>query len=157
MSREIFSTKRKALLLNLDRSKYGTIAEIGGGQEVSRYFFQVGGASGTIAKTISAYDKTFSDHLYNKGESGRYVSLPRLERMLEGEFNELLNVLNHKREPEIRFFAFANTVETLNYKKDNQGHGWLGVKFELTIDPIFFCSRCSIISIPIGLKLPWPE
>ncbi|HOP03890.1 MAG TPA: hypothetical protein PL017_04705 [Tenuifilaceae bacterium] len=132
MSREIYSTKRKALLLNLDRSKYGTIAEIGGGQEVARYFFQVGGASGTIAKTISAYDKTFSDHLYNQGESGRYVSLPRLEQMLHGEYNELLNVLDQKRESGIRFFAFANTVETLNYKKNNQGQGWLGVKFELS-------------------------
>lgn len=132
MGREIFSTKRKALLLNLDRTKYGTIAEIGGGQEVARYFFQVGGASGTIAKTISAYDKTFSDHLYNQGNSDRYVSQSRLEKMIDCEYRELLTVLTDKREPDIRFFAFANTVETLNFKKNNQGHGWLGVKFELT-------------------------
>lgn len=132
MGREIFSTKRKALLLNLDRTKYGTIAEIGGGQEVARYFFQVGGASGTIAKTISAYDKTFSDHLYNQGKSDRYVSQSRLEKMIDCEYRELLTVLTEKREPDVRFFAFANTVETLNFKKTNQGQGWLGVKFELT-------------------------
>ncbi len=82
MEREIYSTKRKALSLNLDSSKYGTIAEIGGGQEVARTFFQAGGASGTIAKTISAYDKSFSDHLYSKGDKGRYVCLTRLEQML---------------------------------------------------------------------------
>jgi len=132
MSREIYSTKRKALMLNLDRTKYGTIAEIGGGQEVARYFFQVGGASGTIAKTISAYDKTFSDHLYNKGKGDRYVSLSRLEKMIDCEYRELLTVLDDKRETDVKFFAFANTVETLNYKKDNQAHGWLGVQFEIS-------------------------
>jgi hypothetical protein len=132
MNREIYSTKRKALMLNLDASKYGTIAEIGGGQEVARAFFQAGGASGTIAKTISAYDKTFSDHLYNKGESGRYVSLARLEKMLDAEYNDMITVLGEKHDANIKFFSFANTVETLNYQKDNQGHGWLGVKFELT-------------------------
>ena len=67
MEREIFSIKRKALRLNLDRSIYGTLAEIGGGQEVARAFFQAGGASGTVAKSISAYDKTFSDSFYKKG------------------------------------------------------------------------------------------
>jgi hypothetical protein len=132
MNREIYSTKRKALMLNLDSSKYGTIAEIGGGQEVARTFFQAGGASGTIAKTISAYDKTFSDHLYNKGESGRYVSLARLEKMLDGEYNDLLAVLGEKRNTKVKFFSFADTVETLNYSKTNEGQGWLGVKFELS-------------------------
>lgn len=132
MEREIFTTKRKALMLNLDDTKYGTIAEIGGGQEVARAFFQAGGASGTIAKTISAYDKTFSDHLYNQGQSGRYVSLNRLEQMLEAEYNDLNTVLGEKRDPKLKFFSFANTVETLNYQKNNQGHGWLGVKFELS-------------------------
>ncbi|HPF92668.1 MAG TPA: hypothetical protein PLV65_01945 [Tenuifilaceae bacterium] len=130
MEREVYTTKRKALMLNLDETKYGTIAEIGGGQEVARSFFQAGGASGTIAKTISAYDKTFSDHLYNQGESGRYVSLNRLEQMLNAEFKELQSVLGEKRDPKVKFFSFANTVETLNYQKNNQGHGWLGVKFE---------------------------
>ena len=130
MEREVFSTKRKALMLNLDSTKYGTIAEIGGGQEVARSFFQAGGASGTIAKTISAYDKTFSDHLYNEGESGRYVSLSRLEKMLQAEYNDLLQVLGEKRSSDLKFFSFADTVETLNYQKSNQGHGWMGVKFE---------------------------
>ncbi len=132
MEREVYSIKRKALMLNLDITMYGTIAEIGGGQEVARNFFQAGGASGTIAKTISAYDKTFSDHLYNEGKSGRYVCLPRLEKMLEAEYKELTTVLGASRKANTRFFAFANTVETLNYKKDNEGGGWLGVKFELT-------------------------
>ena len=132
MEREIYTTRRKALMLNLDTSKYGSIAEIGGGQEVAREFFLAGGASGTIAKTISAYDKTFSDHLYNQGQSGRYVSLNRLEKMLEAEYNELVKLLNDKRNDKLRFFSFANTVEILNYRKSNQGHGWLGMKFELT-------------------------
>lgn len=132
MEREIYSTKRKALLLNLDTGIYGSIAEIGGGQEVARAFFQAGGASGTIAKTISAYDKTFSDHFYNKGKSGRYVSLNRLEKMLDEEYNELKTILNDKRNRQIRFFSFANTVETINFQKTNQGHGWIGIKFELT-------------------------
>jgi hypothetical protein len=132
MEREVFSIKRKALMLNLDATKYGTIAEIGGGQEVARAFFQAGGASGTIAKTISAYDKTFSDHLYNSGKSGRYVSLSRLNQMLDAEYNELFSVLGKKHDSKVKFFSFANTVETLNYKKDNQGNGWLGVKFDLT-------------------------
>ncbi len=132
MEREVYSTKRKALMLNLDSTKYGTIAEIGGGQEVARAFFQAGGASGTIAKSISAYDKTFSDHLYNRGKAGRYVCLERLEEMLTIEFDELTTVLGDTRREGVRFFAFANTVETLNYRKDNQGHGWLGVRFELT-------------------------
>ncbi len=132
MEREIYTTRRKALMLNLDTSKYGSIAEIGGGQEVAREFFLAGGASGTIAKTISAYDKTFSDHLYNQGQSGRYVSLNRLEKMLEAEYNELVKLLNDKRNDKLRFFSFANTVEILNYRKSNQGHGWLGMKTELT-------------------------
>ncbi|HSH51806.1 MAG TPA: hypothetical protein VK982_08815, partial [Bacteroidales bacterium] len=132
MEREIYSTKRKALLLNLDTSIYGSIAEIGGGQEVARAFFQAGGASGTIAKTISAYDKTFSDHFYNKGESGRYVSLNRLEKMLDEEYYELKTILEDKRNAHVRFFSFANTVETINFQKSNHGHGWLGIKFELS-------------------------
>ncbi len=132
MEREILSTKRKALVINLDTSFYGTIAEIGGGQEVARAFFQAGGASGTIAKTISAYDKVFSDHLYSHGDSGRYVCLKRLRQMLSTEFDELIQLLGNNRTNGKRFFAFANTVETLNFRKDNQGHGWLGVRFELT-------------------------
>lgn len=132
MNREILSQKTKALNINLNNTIYGTIAEIGGGQEVARAFFQAGGASGTIAKSISAYDKTFSDALYNKNKSGRYVSEVRLDKMLSKEYNELIKFLTEKKEDSTRFFAFANTVETINFKKTNQGHGWLGVRFQLT-------------------------
>jgi len=132
MEREILTTKRKALAINLDPAFYGTIAEIGGGQEVARAFFQAGGASGTIAKTISAYDKVFSDYLYSKGDKGRYVCLKRLQQMLAAEYEQLIDVLGANREANKRYFVFANTVETLNFKKNNQGHGWLGVRFELT-------------------------
>ena len=102
---------------------YGTFAEIGGGQEVARHFFQAGGASGTVAKTISAYDKSFSDALYNNFRTGRYVSEGRLSKMLKAEYNELINILGEKRGKTTRFFSFANTVETLNYQKTNQGQG----------------------------------
>lgn len=131
MAEQVMTTKNKALQINLDPSIYGTISEIGGGQEVSRHFFQAGGASGTIAKTISAYDKTFSDTLYNKSGSGRYVSEGRLEKMLKKEYNELISTLEENRGKDTKFFVFGNTVETLNYHKTNQGHGWLGVRFRL--------------------------
>lgn len=131
MEREILSTNRKALRINLDQTTYGTFAEIGGGQEVARNFFLAGGASGTVAKTISAYDKLFSDRLYNQNKPGRYVSEGRLLKMLRTEYQELQKVLKEKRPEEIRYFAFANTVETINFKKDNSGHGWLGMKFQL--------------------------
>ena len=132
LQEDSFSTKRKALRINLDPNIYGTIAEIGGGQEVARAFFQAGGASGTIAKSISAYDKTFSDNLYNNNTKGRYVSKDRLEKMLGKEFNDLTTLLPDTKDHRTRYFAFANTVETLNYKKTNQGHGWMGVRFQLT-------------------------
>jgi hypothetical protein len=131
--KEILNTHRKALLINLNKRYYGTLAEIGGGQEVSRYFFQAGGASGTVAKTISAYDKLFSDHLYNKGESGRYVSEERLLKMLDTEYSDLTALLSGKR-PESFFFAFANTVSVLNFQKDNEAHGWIGMRFQLHTD-----------------------
>ncbi len=131
MEREILSTNRKALRLNLDTKIYGSFAEIGGGQEVSRHFFQAGGASGTVARTISAYDKSFSDAMYSPNEPGRYVSEHRLQKMLNTEFVEITNLLEDKCSIDTRFFAFANTVETLNYRKTNQGHGWIGLKFLL--------------------------
>ena len=131
MEREIHSTNRKALRLNLNPDIFGSFAEIGGGQEVSRHFFQAGGASGTVAKTISAYDKSFSDAMYSPKKPGRYVSEQRLHKMLDTEFTELTKLLEEKRHDETRFFTFANTVETLNYKKTNQGHGWIGLKFLL--------------------------
>jgi hypothetical protein len=130
MKREILSNKNKALSLNLNKLFYGTIAEIGGGQEVSRAFFQAGGASGTVAKSISAYDKNFSDYLYNSNKSGRYVSEARLKKMLDKEYGELTVLLKGKRENNNLFFAYANTVETINFSKTNQGHGWMGVKFQ---------------------------
>lgn len=126
--KQVLSARNKALHINLDRSIYGTFAEIGGGQETSSFFFKAGGASGTVAKTISAYDKAFSDASYSR--SGKYVSEQRLEKMLEKEYNELQSLLANERGYQTCFFAFCNTVETINYKKDNQGHGWLGLRFQ---------------------------
>lgn len=131
MDREIPGTNRKALKINLDESVYGSFAEIGGGQEVARNFFMAGGASGTIAKTISAYDKVYSDAIYHNNQPGRYVSEERLISMLKTEYDELTGLLGEKRDENTRFFAFANTVTTLNYKKNNEGHGWLGIRFQL--------------------------
>ena len=129
------STSLKALTINLDQSTYGVFAEIGGGQEVSRNFFQAGGASGTIAKTISAYDKQYSDILYSQNQaSKRYVSCQRLEEMLDCEYDQLVNMLGSKRETPTRFFVYANTVSTINYRKDNISHGWIGCRFQLHPD-----------------------
>lgn len=130
--REILSINRKALNINLDNTIFGSFAEIGGGQEVARNFFQVGGASGTVAKTISAYDKRFSDSLYCSGKQmKRYVSRDRLELMLDKEFGEIADLLTDERGLKRRLFAFANTVSTINYQKTNISHGWLGVDFQL--------------------------
>ncbi len=131
MSYETLTPKRKALAINLDPNVYGTIAEIGGGQEVAGYFFHAGGASGTIAKSISAYDKNFSDHLYNKNKPGKYVCNERLIKMLNKEYEELTGLLSATISDKVHFFTFANTVSTLNFKKDNESHGWLGMKFQL--------------------------
>lgn len=121
------TTKEKALSLNLDDKIYGTIAEIGGGQEVADYFFKAGAASGTIAKTMSAYDMTFSDAIY--GKSVRYVCEDKLMKMLDREYSLLAQRLTN-RAKRSHFFAFANTVETLNFKRTNQGHGWIGLRFQ---------------------------
>jgi hypothetical protein len=134
MDREILSTTRKALDINLDKKFYGNIAEIGGGQEVARNFFRAGGASGTIAKSISAYDMAYSDALYCKGKKERYVSQDRLRKMLSIEYNELIDTLKDKPEADRCFFVFANTVVALNYNKDNNARGWLGVRFQLRPD-----------------------
>ena len=109
MERQIISIKNKAVSINLDPRFYGTLAEIGGGQEVARAFFQAGGASGTVAKSISAYDKTFSDHLYNNNKPGRYVSEERLLLMLRKEYHELTQVLGARDKNDVCYFAFANT------------------------------------------------
>lgn len=121
------TTKEKALQLNLDDRVYGTIAEIGGGQEVADWFFKAGAASGTIAKTMSAYDMKFSDAIYGKSE--RYVCEEKLMSMLNREYSLLSQRLTH-RVKRSHFFAFANTVETINYKRTNEGHGWIGLRFQ---------------------------
>lgn len=123
-------TKQKALKINLDRSIYGSFAEIGAGQDVAANFFKAGGASGTIAKTISAYDMAFSDAIYGEEESGKYVCEPRLMKMLNREY-KLLNVRLTESAAEKRFFAFADTVSALNYQKTNESHGWIGLRFQL--------------------------
>ncbi len=123
------STQEKALRINLSKSIYGSFAEIGAGQEVAANFFKVGGASGTIAKTMSAYDMKFSDAIYGVGD--RYVCEDRLIRMLTHEYQLLPERLPHRIE-ETRFFAFADTVEVLNFDRTNQGHGWIGLRFQLT-------------------------
>jgi hypothetical protein len=121
-------TRQKALALNLDATTYGTFAEIGGGQEVARWFFSVGGAAGTVAKTISAYDMAVSDALY--GSARRYVSRERLEAMLEQEFVQLLDRLGPERGDAKSFFAFADTVATRSYRDPGNGRGWVGVRFQ---------------------------
>ena len=124
------SLRQKALKINLSKKFYGTFAEIGAGQEVARHFFQAGGSSGSIAKTISAYDMTFSDSIYGKEPHGRYVSQSRLLRMLEKEFALLQERLQDSRGKDHAFFAFADTVAALNFKKTNEAHGWLGMRFQ---------------------------
>ena len=118
----------KAFAINLDGSRYGTIAEIGAGQEVARWFFAVGGAAGTVAKTISAYDMTVSDGIY--GKSQRYVSRERLEQMLEHEYAALRESLAGPRGEKTSFFVFADTVATRSYARRVDGEGWLGIKFQ---------------------------
>ncbi|HLT87720.1 nicotinamide mononucleotide adenylyltransferase [Sphingobacterium arenae] len=134
MAREIFETKRKALKINLNSDIYGTFAEIGAGQEVARNFFGAGAASGTIAKTMSAYDMAFSDAIYGVEESGRYVSRTRVKKMLTHEFNLLTERLQSEKYSSKKFFAFANTVTTLNFTKTNDPHGWIGIRFQHEID-----------------------
>jgi hypothetical protein len=121
-------THGKALSINLDQRRYGTFAEIGAGQEVVRWFFRVGGAAGTIAKSISAYDMTVSDAIYGKAE--RYVCRQRLQAMLDHEHSLNLDRLTEQRGETTAFFAFADTVSARNYKGTNECHGWIGVKFQ---------------------------
>lgn len=121
-------THQKALQMNLDKTKYGTFAEIGAGQEVARWFFRVGAAAGTIAKSISAYDMVVSDAIY--GATDRYVSRRRLAAMLDHEYHLLVERLNPKRGSTTKFFAFANTVTARSYKQRDESHGWMGVRFQ---------------------------
>lgn len=121
-------THQKALRINLDPRWYGTVAEIGAGQEVARWFFRAGGAAGTVAKTISAYDMAVSDAVY--GKSGRYVSMTRLQAMLDHEFQLNVERLGEDRGDANAFFAFADTVVARSYRGGNECHGWMGVKFQ---------------------------
>lgn len=128
-STQKLDTHHKALTLNLDAEAFGSFAEIGAGQEVSHWFFVVGGASATVAKTISAYDKEVSDNLYGTGT--RYVSKQRLEAMLETEWKQLLEELSKTRGAHTRFFSFADTVSARNFAGTNDPHGWVGLRFQL--------------------------
>jgi hypothetical protein len=127
--KELLTTSRKALTINLEEARYGTFAEIGAGQEVARHFFQAGGASGTIAKTISAYDMAFSDAIY--GKAPRYVSRERLATMLNHEYSLLEERLAETRGGRTSFFVFADTVATRSFKGDNEAHGWMGIRFQI--------------------------
>jgi hypothetical protein len=121
-------THHKAVQINLDKTKFGTFAEIGAGQEVARWFFRVGGAAGTIAKSISAYDMTVSDAIY--GSSGRYVSRQRVETMLSYEYHLMNERLAAERGQNTRFFVFADTVATKSYTRKDNWHGWMGIRFQ---------------------------
>jgi hypothetical protein len=130
----VLDTKSKALRINLNKDIYGTFAEIGAGQETVRNFFRSGGASGTIAKAMSAYDKDFSDSIYGMEEDGRYVSQSRLQRMLRHEMDLIEDRLSREKHPNKLFFSYANTVTTIDFARTFKGHGWVGIRFQL--DPL---------------------
>ncbi len=134
MRQVILTAGQKALQINLDNTIYGSFVEIGAGQEVARNFFKAGSASGTIAKTMSAYDRDFSNAIYGKEQDGRYVCKPRLNKMLDHEYDLLENRLKASDYRNTRFFAFADTVATVNYSKTKKGHGWIGLKFQKETD-----------------------
>ena len=127
----ILTAGQKARRINKDKSIYGSFVEIGAGQEVARQFFRVGSASKTIAKTMSAYDRDFSDAIYGKESDGRYVCKSRLNKMLDQEYGLLEERLNRKDHKDTRYFVFADTVTTINYDKTVNGHGWIGLRFQL--------------------------
>ncbi len=125
------SVKQKALRINLNQHIYGTFAEIGAGQETVRHFFRAGGASGTIAKAMSAYDKDFSDAIYGIESDGRYVTESRLTKMLSHEIDLIEDRITRRKHPDKIFFSYANTVTTIDFAKNFKGHGWVGIKFQL--------------------------
>lgn len=131
---EIPSLKTKALRINLNENIYGTFAEIGAGQETVRQFFRAGGASGTIAKAMSAYDKDFSDAIYGIEDDGRYVTEARLRKMLTHEISLIEERLTRDKHPNKMFFSFANTVATIDFAKKYKGHGWVGIKYQIEPD-----------------------
>lgn len=130
----VLPLKQKALRINLNENTYGTFAEIGAGQETVRHFFRAGGASGTIAKAMSAYDKDFSDAIYGIEDDGRYVTESRLTTMLSHEISLMEDRLVRSKYPDKIFFTYANTVTTIDFVKKFKGHGWVGIKFQL--DPL---------------------
>ncbi len=125
------STRDKALRLNLDEKKYGTIAEIGAGQEVARNFFVAGAAAGTVAKTISAYDMKFSNAIYGVQQDGRYVSKARVQAMMEQEFELVLERVGDVRSKSSRFFTYAATVAAKSFNRNNECHAWCGVRLQM--------------------------
>ena len=125
------SIKAKTLRINLNPDIYGTFAEIGAGQETARHFFRSGGASGTIAKAMSAYDKDFSDAVYGIETDGRYVTQSRLKKMLSHEMRLMEERISRDRHPDRLFFSYANTVATIDFSKRYKGHGWVGIRFQL--------------------------
>src|SRR5947199_407251 len=114
--------------INLDPRWYGRFDEIGAGQEVVRWFFRVGGAAGTVATSISAYDMQVSDAIY--GHVDRYVSRNRLQAMLDYEFELDVERLAAERGDNTSFFAFADTVVARSYRGTHECHGWMGIKFQ---------------------------
>lgn len=125
------SIKAKTLRINLNPDIYGTFSEIGAGQETSGHFFRSGGASGTIAKAMSAYDKDFSDAIYGVEEDGRYVTQSRLMKMLSHEMENIENRISREKHPDRLFFSYANTVATIDFSKRYKGHGWIGIRYQL--------------------------
>jgi hypothetical protein len=128
------SIKQKALRINLNENIYGSFAEIGAGQETVRQFFRAGGASRTIAKSMSAYDKDFSDAIYGIENDKRYVTEARLRKMLNHEIGLIEERITREKHPNKLFFSFANTVATIDFAKKYKGHGWVGIKYQLEPD-----------------------
>ena len=131
---DIPSLKTKALRINLNENIYGTFAEIGAGQETVRHFFRAGGASGTIAKAMSAYDKDFSDAIYGIEDDGRYVTEARLRKILDHEIRLIEERISREKHPNKMFFSFANTVTTIDFAKQFKGHGWVGIRYQIEPD-----------------------
>jgi hypothetical protein len=128
------SIKQKALRINMNENIYGTFSEIGAGQETVRQFFRAGGASRTIAKSMSAYDKDFSDAIYGIENDKRYVTEARLRKMLNHEIGLIEERISREKHPNKLFFSFANTVATIDFAKKYKGHGWVGIKYQLEPD-----------------------
>ena len=131
---EVPALKTKALRINLNENIYGTFAEIGAGQETVRQFFRAGGASRTIAKSMSAYDKDFSDAVYGIEDDKRYVTEARLRKMLSHEVSLIEQRITRNKHPDKIFFSYANTVATIDFAKKFKGHGWVGIKYQVDKD-----------------------